>query len=353
MPDLVLNNVKAKLQMWPEKTTTIHCSNDRPNIYLVEEMKHSVKSMLDLESILHLDGKMQPPKFMVFINKRNEAQELMEKKWENLPPELEIWGIMCTDTAGMMGRGARKTGMMALGVYLVESNYFDGNKSKVTAGKWKQGKTSDGRRGKMLKKAKSKQSTANVIESDTSDGDGSNSEEEDDAGQPNMMAEQLESCDNQASTCPGPPPSTDSTTAVLAPQISGMSDGEYEFSAMDTYINARSHSICWQKALHEQTDWCHAEKYGSVIIEMVKSCAPLPPPPPPPLLPTASSSSLCLALQASNRMCLQWKSKTMPSTDKNIPPITSNQLPLSAGADAPSTLGKVHAGVGAVAQLGT
>jgi len=54
----------------------------------------------------------------------------------------------------------------------------------------------------MLKKTKSKQSTANVIKSDTSDGDGSNSEEEDNTGQLNAMdSEQLESCNNQASTC--------------------------------------------------------------------------------------------------------------------------------------------------------
>jgi superfamily II DNA helicase RecQ len=89
MPNLVLNDVKAKLQMRLEKTTTICRSNDRPNIYfLVEEMKHSAKSMLDLEHILHLDGKTRPPKFMVFVNKRNEAQELTEKEWENLPPDL-------------------------------------------------------------------------------------------------------------------------------------------------------------------------------------------------------------------------------------------------------------------------
>ncbi|KAF8233551.1 hypothetical protein L208DRAFT_1555279 [Tricholoma matsutake] len=45
-------------------------------------MKYSARSMLDLECILHLNGKTQPPKFMVFINRRNEAQELMENKWE-------------------------------------------------------------------------------------------------------------------------------------------------------------------------------------------------------------------------------------------------------------------------------
>lgn len=86
-------------------------------------MKYSVKSTLDLERILHLDGNARPPKFMVFVNKRNEAQELTENEWENMSPELrekvvwfhsgmspefredairklqsgEIWGIICTD----------------------------------------------------------------------------------------------------------------------------------------------------------------------------------------------------------------------------------------------------------------
>lgn len=95
MPDPVLNDVKSKLQMRPERTTTIRRSNDRPNIYfLVEEMKYSAKSTLDLECILHLDGKVRPPKFMVFVNKRNEAQELTENEWENLTPNLRekvVW----------------------------------------------------------------------------------------------------------------------------------------------------------------------------------------------------------------------------------------------------------------------
>lgn len=43
------------------------------------------------------------------------------------------------------------------------------------------------------------------------------------------------------------------------------------------------------QALHDQTDWQHAEKYRSAIIEMVKSCAPPPPPPPTPL-PSSSSA---------------------------------------------------------------
>jgi superfamily II DNA helicase RecQ len=77
MPSLVLSDVQAKLQMRTGKTTIIRRLNDRPNIYFtVEEMKYSAKSMLDLERILNLDGKMQPPPFMVFVNKQAESEEL-------------------------------------------------------------------------------------------------------------------------------------------------------------------------------------------------------------------------------------------------------------------------------------
>ena len=91
-----------------------------------------------------------------------------------------------------IGRGARKTGTKALGIYLVEPKYFDGHKSKVTSGKRKRGKTSDGRRGRMLKKAKSNRSTVDIIKSDTSDGESDSEEEGEtqnvkDMGQPNMI----------------------------------------------------------------------------------------------------------------------------------------------------------------------
>ena len=128
MPKLVLNDVKAKLMLRPEKTTIIHRSNDRPNISLVvDKMQYSAKSMLDLERVLQLNGET-PKKFMVFINKRRESEEMTKKEWDNLPPHLkekivwfhsgmsaefredairklqtgEIWGIMCTDAAGMV-----------------------------------------------------------------------------------------------------------------------------------------------------------------------------------------------------------------------------------------------------------
>jgi superfamily II DNA/RNA helicase len=129
MPMLVLNDMKAKLMLHPNKTIIMHCSNDRPNIsFVVEKMQYSVKSMLDLQCILQLNGATPPKKFMVFVNKQCESEEMGKKEWFNLPlylkekivwfhsgmsPEFhkdaiqklqmgEIWGIICTDAAGMV-----------------------------------------------------------------------------------------------------------------------------------------------------------------------------------------------------------------------------------------------------------
>ena len=126
---VVLNDMKAKLMLCPEKTTIIHRSNDRPNISLVvNKMQYSAKSMLDLGCMLQLNGETPPKKFMLFVNKWRESEEITKKEWDNLPPHLkdkivwfhsgmsaefredairklqtgEIWGIMCTDAAGMV-----------------------------------------------------------------------------------------------------------------------------------------------------------------------------------------------------------------------------------------------------------
>lgn len=95
MPKLVLNDVKAQLQMHPEKTVIMQYSNDWPNIHImVEEMQYSLKSMLDLEWVLQLNGVNPPPKFMVFVNLWKESEEIIEIQWDNLPPGLQdkvVW----------------------------------------------------------------------------------------------------------------------------------------------------------------------------------------------------------------------------------------------------------------------
>lgn len=129
MPKLVLKDVSIKLQMRPEKTTVIHLSNDRPNIYLVvDEMQSSAVSKNDLARALRLNGDCPLPKFLLFANKRLETEEAVREYWKHLPEELkdkivwfhsgmspefrekaiedlkrgEIWGLFCTDAAGMV-----------------------------------------------------------------------------------------------------------------------------------------------------------------------------------------------------------------------------------------------------------
>ncbi|KAF8224355.1 hypothetical protein L208DRAFT_995585, partial [Tricholoma matsutake] len=125
-----------------------------------------------------------PPKFMVFVNRQKESEEIVGFQWDNLPPRLqdkvvwfhsrmspqfqddairrlrdgELWGIICTNAAGMgldlpdielviqwqyvpslctlsqhLGHGGRKPGTEASGIYLVEPKYFDNHKNKATA----------------------------------------------------------------------------------------------------------------------------------------------------------------------------------------------------------------------------
>jgi hypothetical protein len=64
------------------------------------------------------------------------------------------------------------------------------------------------------------------------------------------------------------------------------------------------------QSLHEQTDWRHSSKYGAVIIEMVKSCAPPPPPPP---VPTPSSSGSA----SSSQLALQGVSNSLSQIAQN------------------------------------
>ncbi|THU88371.1 P-loop containing nucleoside triphosphate hydrolase protein, partial [Dendrothele bispora CBS 962.96] len=164
-----------------DEVVEVRLSNDRPNIHLqVVEMKHSQTQKRDLKRVLRLDGDDRPPKFMVFCNKRKETEDIVKRMWEDLAPQYrekivwfhsgmsdefqesrmqmltegKIWGIVCTDAAGMgldvpdielvvqwgyidslctlaqrLGRGGRSLLCEARGVYLVESQYFDATKA--------------------------------------------------------------------------------------------------------------------------------------------------------------------------------------------------------------------------------
>ncbi|KAG1730876.1 P-loop containing nucleoside triphosphate hydrolase protein [Suillus lakei] len=126
----VLHDVKSILQMHDHQTTKAHRTNDHPNIHLkVIEMLDPLNSMHDLKRVLKFDGDSPPPKFMVFCNERKETERLSEMI-ENLR-QGEIWGIFCTDAAGMgldLGDIA-----LATGIYLVEPQYIDHQKEKARA----------------------------------------------------------------------------------------------------------------------------------------------------------------------------------------------------------------------------
>ncbi|KAF8993893.1 P-loop containing nucleoside triphosphate hydrolase protein [Cyathus striatus] len=160
LPSLILRDVMEKLWMRADQTTIITRSNDRANIhFVVEDMKYPANSWLDLERILRLRSGSRPPKFMCFANRRRETEEGVEQFRESTISKLkagDIWGIICTDAAGMgldipdielviqwkyvgslctlvqrLGRGARRPGTEATGIYFVEPHYMDDHKKKV------------------------------------------------------------------------------------------------------------------------------------------------------------------------------------------------------------------------------
>jgi superfamily II DNA helicase RecQ len=129
MPPLVLEDIRTILPMQEGTIEYVRLSNDRPNIhYAVEDMRFSTKSMLDLDRVFKIDPSIPPPKFMIFTNKRKECEQVAKKYQDELPPEHwdkiiwfhsgmskefkeaameklrkgEIWGIVCTNAAGMV-----------------------------------------------------------------------------------------------------------------------------------------------------------------------------------------------------------------------------------------------------------
>lgn len=136
-----IRDIKSILQIQSHDTDIIRRANERPNIHLmVEEMKYSMKSLGDIDRILRLDAWstggtddrisdcISPPKFMIFCNKRTEAERISRHfrkrlrstdrnrvPWfhsgmspifrKTVTADLRsgrIWGIVCTDAAGMV-----------------------------------------------------------------------------------------------------------------------------------------------------------------------------------------------------------------------------------------------------------
>ncbi|KAL6308381.1 P-loop containing nucleoside triphosphate hydrolase protein [Sparassis latifolia] len=186
LSESVCNDVIETLQMRRDKTLLIRRSNDRPNVYLtVHKITHSLDSFEDLAFLI--PGNWQPgdhiPKFLVFFDNIQESVRATSFLRSWLPPEYQnlvrwynadmssafracattdftegkVCGLICTDAFGLgvdiadieivvqwratcdmdalwqrIGRAARRPGMTALAIFLVEGKYFDDEKLKKT-----------------------------------------------------------------------------------------------------------------------------------------------------------------------------------------------------------------------------
>ncbi|KIJ09295.1 hypothetical protein PAXINDRAFT_17613 [Paxillus involutus ATCC 200175] len=288
MPPRILKDVTTTLNMQRETVSRIQLSNDHPNIQLlVVEMLDSTKSVHDLHRILRLPSSVSPlgdgtqqVKFMLFCNSRRDAQHVASFLREQLPPDLrdnivwfhsgmtqefraemveklrrgEIWGICCTDAAGMgldihdielviqwgytkslcilmqrLGRGARGTDVEATGGLATKKTKCSGSGSITIQ-------------------------SHGVPESGHGEGgvnnssDGSQSESDDEvedthrhviavpvAPTSGLVMESANSSQRQAEQSAPP---------KLLPPSSGLSEEEYESAVMDMFINAHEQSIC-------------------------------------------------------------------------------------------------------------
>jgi superfamily II DNA helicase RecQ len=125
----ILLDVQSKLRVRSYNLAKVVRSNDRPNIHLmVQEMKYPRNTCHDLTRILSLKEGTPPEKFMIFVNSRDQAEGVCNSLCKDLPSRLrhkivwfhsgmsmqfrldtmekltngEIWGICCTDAAGMV-----------------------------------------------------------------------------------------------------------------------------------------------------------------------------------------------------------------------------------------------------------
>ncbi|KII91007.1 hypothetical protein PLICRDRAFT_553037 [Plicaturopsis crispa FD-325 SS-3] len=334
-PPLIREDIQRTLQMGPDTVERVQLSNNRPNIhFMVIEMLYSVKSMQDLDRVLKIDGETPPPKFMVFTNKRKEAERIVKHKWSQLPRELhhkivwlhsgmsaefkakymdklakgEIWGIVCTDAAGMgldirdvevviqwtytpslctlvqrVGRGGRHPEVEATGIYLVERDHFDWYKqakAERAAGQ-KRKRTGSDRNGEDAapRKRPRGNGATNVSEARERDatelGESSGSEDEDEEieNEPRLQEEQFRHTSSTMAvddihgtvTAPSPDhtPAPGSSSGKCLPCPKSLPWEEYEKSAMDVYINAASRHICRRRVTDEYFENAGHEKMYS------------------------------------------------------------------------------------------
>ncbi|KIJ35148.1 hypothetical protein M422DRAFT_181151 [Sphaerobolus stellatus SS14] len=189
LPDEVLKDVWNKLHLKYD-TQIIRRTNDRWNCSLVvRPMQHAIRSFHDLDFLFPngwTPGQLLPHKFLIFFNSRKEAEAAAEYLWKKFGLDLRkhvlwfhsvitegyrsekiksfaksqggedgVWGLMCTDAAGMgldikditlvvqwrvpmslctlmqrFGRGARDLALTALCILLAEPSVFTSFKEK-------------------------------------------------------------------------------------------------------------------------------------------------------------------------------------------------------------------------------
>ncbi|KAG2741977.1 P-loop containing nucleoside triphosphate hydrolase protein [Suillus brevipes Sb2] len=302
MPPHVLHDVHSKLHIRSYNTTKIIRSNDRPNIHLmVEEMKYSRSSMHDLTRIFSFNGTTPHEKFMLFTNSRDKAEIACSCIHLHMPPQLrdkvvwfhsgmsmdfrvdamdklrrgDIWGVCCTDTAGMgldlrditlviqwgytpslctlmqrLGRAARDPLLTALAVYFVEPLYFDTYRGKRKRPS-PQGHISLPARKRAKEKNKASNSRLDREDSEPEDHGGavSDAEEnvEEDMGRDNTAERTHRGL--AASTHPQDPPGSTEAVAKILP--SGLDNDAIEQSAMYAFINAHLRGLCRRKVADE------------------------------------------------------------------------------------------------------
>lgn len=128
-PPLVRSDILSRLGLRTENVKTLHRSNDRANVAIVvRKMQYTQKSFQDLAFLVPEKADTAPPKFMAFFNTRKEAQKAAKFLRRRLKPEDrerivwfhagmtdefrektleklkkgEVWGICCTEAAGMV-----------------------------------------------------------------------------------------------------------------------------------------------------------------------------------------------------------------------------------------------------------
>ncbi|PIL23292.1 transporter [Ganoderma sinense ZZ0214-1] len=183
LPSATLQAVLGTLQVPRDKTVIFQRSNDRPNVYLtVHKAQYALSSFKDLDFLIPQGWKpgVKIPKFVVFFDSIEDSVKAAQRMQQRLPPEYrdkimwinsdttaalrekateefargELLGLYCTDSFGIgidvpnievvvqwrtkcdfdtlwqrFGRAARGPGTVALAILIVESKYFDAEKS--------------------------------------------------------------------------------------------------------------------------------------------------------------------------------------------------------------------------------